>query len=289
MSGNGDKIKRHEDQGMVWKSNALIEASYRLSVAEQRIMLACISQVNRSQPVTDEILYSVSASDIAHLTGTTTHTTYEELKKAALRLKRREVWITEKPNGEGGHDEVLITNWVQSIRYIKSQGRVELRFSRDMLPYLSQFAQQFTTYALTDIAKMTSAHAIRLYELLMQWQSKNVRLIAIDDLRNWLQLEDKYPLMADLRRWVIEPSVQQINEHSPLNVLWEQRKTGRRVTHLIFNFKTKKASAKSVKSVQPNLRAIPEIATPSTGRAGRTESAKQLAASAIEQMKLSLQ
>lgn len=35
MSGNRQK---DEDQGMIWKSNALIEASYRLSVAEQRIM-----------------------------------------------------------------------------------------------------------------------------------------------------------------------------------------------------------------------------------------------------------
>ncbi|MFM9272208.1 replication initiation protein, partial [Halomonas elongata] len=34
----------------VYKSNALIEASYRLTPAEQRIMLACIAQVRRDQP-----------------------------------------------------------------------------------------------------------------------------------------------------------------------------------------------------------------------------------------------
>ncbi|WP_458368230.1 hypothetical protein, partial [Pseudomonas helleri] len=31
-------------------------------------------------------------------------------------------------------------------------------------------------------------------------------MIAAADLRHWLQLEERYPLTADLRRWVIEPA-----------------------------------------------------------------------------------
>ncbi|WP_455233718.1 replication initiation protein, partial [Geopseudomonas aromaticivorans] len=50
---------------MVYKSNALVEAAYRLSVQEQRILLACISQVRRDETVTDEVLYSVGAADLA--------------------------------------------------------------------------------------------------------------------------------------------------------------------------------------------------------------------------------
>lgn len=275
--------KKHEGHQMIWKSNALIEASYRLSVAEQRIMLSCISQVNRSKPVTDENMYSVSVTDIERLSGTSTHATYDEIKKAALRLKRREVWITERPNGDGDHDQVLVTSWVQSIRYIKREGRVELRFSRDMLPYLSQFVEQFTAYALTDIAKMSSAHAIRLYELLMQWQSQQVRTITVEDLRHFLQLDDKYPLMADLRRWVIEPSVKQINEHSPVTVAWAQKKTGRRVTHLIFSFEEKTAK-KPKPGTNPRHAEGNKIRPP-----GNTKAASHIANEALKQMKIGLE
>ncbi|MCO8171002.1 replication initiation protein [Pseudomonas sp. 21LCFQ02] len=35
----------------ICKSNALIEASYTLSVAEQRIILACIAQLDHGSPV----------------------------------------------------------------------------------------------------------------------------------------------------------------------------------------------------------------------------------------------
>ncbi|MDZ7786003.1 MAG: replication initiation protein, partial [Candidatus Saccharibacteria bacterium] len=99
----------------IYKSNALVEASYRLSPAEQRIMLSCITQVRRDQPITDDILYSVSASDYAALSGTESHSVYKELADAALRLKRREVWIKQEPNGRGKRTSTLITGWVQSI------------------------------------------------------------------------------------------------------------------------------------------------------------------------------
>lgn len=226
-------------QPQVIKSNALIEASYRLTPAEQRIMLACIAQVRRDQPITDEVLYSVSAADIAKMTSSHSKTTYDELAKAALRLKRREVWLTERANGSGSHEETLVTGWVQSIRYRKHEGRVELRFTKDMLPYLTQLTEQFTRYALEDVAKMTSSHAIRLYELLAQWRGAGRREVELTWLREAFQLGDKYPAIKDFKRWVIVPAVEQINEHSPLQVKWDQRKTGRRVTHFVFSFAEK--------------------------------------------------
>jgi plasmid replication initiation protein len=227
----------------IYKSNALIEASYRLTPAEQRIMLACIAQVRRDQPITDEVLYSVSVADYAALVSTESHSIYKELAAAALRLKRREVWITERPNGEGATEETLVTGWVQSIRYRKTEGRVELRFTKDMLPYLTQLTEQFTRYALEDVARMTSAHAMRLYELLCQWRDVGERKVTVEWLREAFMLGDKYPALKDFKRWVLKPAVEQINEHSPLWVKWDQRKTGRRVSHLLFTF-GEKASEK---------------------------------------------
>lgn len=225
---------------MVYKSNALIEAAYRLSVQEQRIVLACISQVRRDEAVTDEVLYSVTAADLAQLSGMAIEAAYSELKAAALRLKRREVRLTQEPNGKGRKPKVMITGWVQTIFYIEGEGRIELRFTKDMLPYLTELTRQFTKYALADVAKMDSVYAIRLYELLMQWDSLGTREIELDQLREWLQLEGRYPSIKDFKLRVLDTAVAQINEYSPLHVSWTQRKTGRRVTHLVFTFGPKK-------------------------------------------------
>lgn len=231
----------------VVKSNALVEASYRLSVAEQRIILACISQVRRDEQITDDKLYSVRVSDIAELSGSDSKAMYADLAAAALRLKRREVRLTQEPNGAGKKSKVMVTGWVQTIFYVESEGRVELRFSKDMLPYLSALTAQFTQYALSDVAKMTSSYGIRLFELLAQWGGVGEREIEISQLREWLQLEDRYPLIADLRRWVLDPALEQINKHSPMCASWKPKKTGRKITHAVFTFSKQRSRAPSKK------------------------------------------
>lgn len=52
-----------------------------------------------------------------------------------------------------------------------------------------------------------------------------------------LELGKKYPLFADFKKRVIDTAIDQINECSPLNVTYEQKKTGRKVTSIIFHLK----------------------------------------------------
>lgn len=229
------------------KSNHIIEASYRLSVAEQRVILSAISQVRRDQPVTDAVLYSVTAAEIAQLCGTDPKTAYRDLQSAAERLQTRRVSLLLEPDGVTIRSKRRrVTVWVQTVDYIDQEGRIEMRFGKDILPYLTGLQREFTRYALSDVARMTSAHGIRLYELLVQWPDGH-REIAVDDLRRWLQLEDRYPSIKDFKRWVIDPSVEQINEHSPLTLTWSQRKTGRKVTHLIFDYTLKRKPIKAAR------------------------------------------
>lgn len=220
---------------LVYKANALVEASYRLSLYEQRIILACIAQVRRDGTLTDQQLYTVSARQIADMSGLNIDRAYQHLKAASERLFDRRVTLHEAPNGQK-HRRVRLTRWVQTVEYRDTEGAVALRFGTDMVPYLSQLTEQFTRYALADVAKMSSSHAIRLYELLVQWRGTGEREVSIEWFREALQLEDRYDNIRDLKRRVVEPAVAQINEHSPLWVKWDQRKTGRRVSHLVFTF-----------------------------------------------------
>ncbi|PAA00320.1 RepB family plasmid replication initiator protein [Pseudomonas fragi] len=271
---------------MVYKSNALVEAAYRLSVQEQRIILACISQARRDEEVTDEVLYSVTAAELAELSGTALEASYSELKAAALRLKRREVRLTQEPNGKGKKPSIMITGWVQTIIYREGEGRVELRFTKDMLPYLTGLQREFTRYALADVAKMTSAHGIRLYELLAQWPEGH-RVVPLDDLRRWLQLEDRYPSIKDFKRWVLDPAVEQINEHSPLSLTWSQRKTGRKITHLVFDYTPKKQPAKAVGKA-PAKRKAGKLTKEEVGRLARPGESWEAAYARLNQIPLEL-
>lgn len=218
----------------VVKSNQVIEASYQLSALEQRIVLAAISRIPKNQPITDDELYPVSVSEL-QLLGVHEKTAYRDLKEGINRLYERSINLSID-------DKSIKMRWVQEIQFLDSQSVIGIRFSKPILPFISNLSREFTKYALSDIAGINSAYAIRIYELLVQYRQIGKREISIDSLRIMLELGKKYPLFADFKKRVIDTAVDQINEYSPLNVTYEQKKTGRKVTQIIFSFKEKSKS-----------------------------------------------
>lgn len=226
---------------VVCKANKVIEASYKLSLNEQRLILACISQVDSTKYLTIADRFEVTAQDFSSLFNVSTNKSYQILKNVAEQLFERYV-IIDNPDPDEVTLKCTKTRWISSIDYIPDKGKVALYFAPRMLPYLSLLQGQFTKYKLEHVGKMTSIYAIRTYELLMQWQSIGKREIALSDFKKLLQLDTKYERMDNFKSRVLEPAISDINQHSNLNVSWVQRKSGRNVTHLIFSFSEKSSS-----------------------------------------------
>jgi len=224
----------------IYKANSLVSASYRLSVQEQRILLACISQVDvkGGEEVTDDKMYSVKVSDIEQMIENSSKNMYLEIKNAALSLFERQLTLNSWPNGSGNR-KVLVTRWVQSIEYDEKNGQVNLRFSKDITPYLTNLSSQYTKYSLKDVSKLSSAHAVRIFELMMQWKSTGKATYSIEDLRSILLLKDEYSKISDFKKRVLQIAEKQINTHTPYKLIIDQKKTGRKVTHFIFTFNLK--------------------------------------------------
>ncbi|ENW27820.1 replication initiation protein RepM [Acinetobacter lwoffii] len=222
------------DKNQVVKSNQVIEASYQLSAVEQRIVLAAISRIPKNQPITDDELYPVSVNEL-QLLGVHEKTAYRDLKEGINRLYERSINLSVD-------DKSIKMRWVQEVQFLDSQSVIGIRFSKPILPFISNLSREFTKYALSDIAGINSGYGIRIYELLVQYRQIGKREISVDTLRTMLELGKKYPLFADFKKRVIDTAVDQINEYSPLRVTYEQKKTGRKVTHITFSFKEKTRS-----------------------------------------------
>ena len=250
-----------DDQLKIVKSNALIQAAYRLTLGETRIILAAIAQVRRDGTPTDEEMYEVRANALADISGIAAKKAYDQLQAAAEKLETRRVRFFSGPNHET-QPRVRSTGWVQTVEYIPGEGRIMLRFSKDILPYLSQIKNQYTRYNLENVASMRSTFGIRLYELLQQWRQKGEREIDQDDLRRMFGVpEDSYKALKDLKKRVIEPAVRDVNECSDLSVTWGQRKVGRRVTAIQFGFHPKHEE-KPKKSKDLTKKEIERLAKP---------------------------
>lgn len=223
----------------VCKANEVIEAGYRLSLNEQRVVLACISQVNSMDELLETDEFELSAKDFAVLYGISKNRAYGELQEVAKNLYQRSLTI-HNPDPKRPKLKKMETRWISSIGYMPEDGKIILRFSKDMLPFLSELKGSFTRYKLEHVGKMTSVYAMRLYELLAQWQGVGKREIELDWLKEQLQLDASYNRMNNFKARVIDPAIKDINANSNYDVSWIQRKTGRKVTHLIFKFNEKK-------------------------------------------------
>ena len=231
------------NKNQVVKSNQIIEASYQLSAVEQRIILAAISLIPKNQPITDDTLYPVSVAELQKL-GSHEKTAYRDLKEGINRLYERSINLQTD-------DKSIKIRWVQEIQFLDTQSVIGIRFSKPILPFISNLSREFTKYALSDIAGINSGYGIRIYELLIQYKTIGRRDISIESLRSMLELGKKYPLFGDFKKRVIDTAVDQINEYSPLQVTYEQKKTGRKVTHIHFSFKEKPKAPLTTKTT-PN-------------------------------------
>ena len=224
---------------VVCKSNKVIEAGYKLTLNELRVVLACIGQVQSKEELLKTDKFELSAKDFATYFDISENRAYSELQTVAKRLFNRYV-VIDNPDPEQPKLKQTQTHWISSIDYIPDDGKIVLFFAPKILPYLSKLEGKFTKYEIKHIGNMSSVYGIRLYELLIQWRTTGKREVEIAWLKKQFEIEDKYLAIKDLKLKVIDPAIKDINTHSNFSVQYDQRKTGRTVTHFIFTFAEKK-------------------------------------------------
>ena len=239
---------------LVVKDNALINASYNLELTEQRlIMLAIINARESGQGITADSKLEIHASDYAKLFNVSADASYKALKEAVNNLFNRQFSYTAeyKKTGKVG---VVRSRWVSRIFYVDDLALLEITFAPDVVPLVTRLEEHFTSYQAKQVAHLTSKYATRLYELLIAWREVGkVPKIEIGEFRNRLGLlDDEYTAMHNFKKRVLEPSIQQINEHTDITATYEQHKKGRLISGFSFKLKQKQEAKKIESKRDPN-------------------------------------
>ena len=235
---------------LVVKDNALINASYNLDLVEQRLILLAIVEARESgKGINANDPLEVHADSYINQFGVHRNTAYQALKDACKYLFARQFSYQEKK--ANGNIRNVLSRWVSQIAYNDNEATVDLIFAPAVVPLITRLEEQFTKYELQQVSSLSSAYAIRLYELLIQWRSTGkTPIIELQEFRRKLGvLDNEYLRMAHLKERVLNLSLKQINEHTDITVKAEQHKTGRSITGFSFSFKQKKSVTKSAKSI----------------------------------------
>ena len=194
---------------LVVKSNTLIEASYKLTLHEKRLILFMASMIKKDDD--DFHSYEISIQDFNRIVGIENEAGYTRTKELTEKILTRVLKIRE-PDG------VLHINWLSSAKYLESEGNIRLRFDPALKPYLLQLKDCFTKYQLTNIIQFDSFYHIRIYELLKQYEPIGWRYFELDKLRVLLGIRpEEYQLYADFKNRVLKPAKVAFDKRYSLN------------------------------------------------------------------------
>ena len=225
---------------LIVKDNALMNASYNLDLVEQRLILLAILEaresgkgINANDPLT------VHAESYINQFGVARQTAYQALKDACKDLFARQFSYQEKR--ERGRANIT-SRWVSQIAYIDETATVEVIFAPAVVPLITRLEEQFSKYDIEQISSLSSAYAVRLYELLICWRTTGkTPVLDLTEFRKRIGvLDTEYQRMDVFKRGVLELALKQINEHTDITATYEQHKKGRVITGFSFKFKQKK-------------------------------------------------
>ncbi|NDE63937.1 MAG: RepB family plasmid replication initiator protein [Chlamydiae bacterium] len=237
---------------IVVQSNRLIEAHYRLGLQEKRLILWLIKEIGRND--TDFKKYELKISDFAEMMGLCPDTQYKEMKRVTKALITRPIEV-ENPETKA----TMQMAWLCFAHWEPKKGMCHLEFHPKLKPYLLGLKGHFTEIGFSEFLGLKSIYSVRMFEILIQYESIGKRTISIENLRSWCGLSpDEYPFYADVKRRIIDRAKMEINTKTGYEIDYREIKESRKVIELEWTIKKKthfeKSQEEKSRIIQKELR-----------------------------------
>ncbi len=214
----------------VFQSNTYTMSKQTFNVNEKRVMQFIIAKI---QPTDTEFKrYEIPIVEIADMAKISTANMYPFAKTLMVDMLSKFIILQDEKKRMKGF------NYFTELVYENGILTVELnRNIHHLFLQLIENKTNFTAYELTEFMTLSSSHAQRIYELVKQYSKskQREREIPILELKEMLNIKDKYKLYANFRKRVLDFSKEHIEEHTNLRYKWEGiTKRGRKVVAIRF-------------------------------------------------------
>lgn len=197
-------------QIMLAQDNILTQSRQNFKVIEKRCLYQIIREVrNRhietnigNRNLLDNMTLELLPSTLVQL-GDEVKDVYSALKS----LAKKDIEIENE-------DEWVFTHWILQAKHDKKRNVYIIDVSRDIMPYLVELATEFTTYDLTVAISLKSTYSQRFYEFCSQYKNRKNKtfFFTIEKLREMMMIENKYPNIAHLKKYVLDVAQKEIKE-----------------------------------------------------------------------------
>jgi len=231
--------------------NAFTNARYEYSELQMDLLFFLISNLRKDQKTS---VYSLDINDLANITGKKYHLSYLRQATEDMGNKMFEIETPER------YKQLWL---FRTVEFIKGTRIMEIKLSEDILPYLFDLKNNFTSYELAAALRLKSKYAKRIYQFCSQWKDQGeTKKYDIGDFKKMLGILDdkgidKMPRASDFKTSVLDISVKQINEHTELRIGYKLEKHGKAFKNIIFTVKPQALAETVPFTLEPNETAPP--------------------------------
>ena len=247
-----NEVKQVDEHALVRQSNELVEANYRLTLGEQKVILNFIAQLDTSQE--NFTVARINAKSLSDACGFNAKSGYRQLQEVLKKLLSRSV-ILQRRDGSGWYG----SHWVQSCDYVKAENGdsdcayVEYKLDERLCPHFLRLRERFLKVELNSLITFTHVYSTRFYMIFKNRIKIGRARYSFQELSQLLELPPAYQKKtADLKSRVIKVAVAEINEKSDITVEYVYYKDGGRAhVGVDFTFYVKKQDAPLPQSKHP--------------------------------------
>lgn len=224
-----------EDIKVLMKHNALVKAKYNLTSVQNRVFELLLYKFQKEK---DGILScEVHRDEFRSLIGKEKDRTIKGVSDLLESLRVKEILIAEKIKGKDKykwHRFGLINGSI----YDEDKDVFTVKATEEIYALIQNYYDKregHTPINLIVKLGMNNYYAQRLYDLLRVWsETKKVINYEVEELKELLQIEEKYNLYGDFKRRVIIPAIKELNNTGYFEIDFKENKVGRKVDSIDF-------------------------------------------------------
>ena len=230
-----NEITRLDQNASLKQANSLVEAKYRLTTYEQRMIIAICSQLKNE---TDLPKIHVRIDNLADFCKFPASKKLDMVRSTARKLRSRTLEFL-KPDGKW-----YITGWINSADLLED-GTIEFVIDEKLKPHLLQLKSAYLLTPAAPLMEFKCDYTARLYFLMKKMLKVHTFEYKLDFIRERFHLSKSYDIFFNLKSKVIEPALAEINAKSDISVRHEYIKSGRTYTKIKFTVTLKAPKALS--------------------------------------------
>ena len=156
---------------------------------------------------------------------------YGAVRRALRSLEEKSMLIRGKDK-HGSYEATA--RLIMKSKYYLNNEMVEIQIDRDILPDYLALAS-YSKYVAEVSFDSSSRYIMRMYQFISHWKDKTKKVVTLDELRDVLELGDKYSKPKDLRKHILEPCIADLKKRADVWFEIEApTKAGRSITGYVF-------------------------------------------------------